>query len=130
MNNGKCIPKSEKSRRLARSLRNNATKEEKHLWYDFLSSYPVRFHRQYVIEQYIVDFFCPRAKLVIELDGGQHYQPMAVNYDINRTRVIEKYGITVLRYTNIDINQHFIEVCDDIHNKVMMRMESICQTEK
>ena len=74
MSKQKPIPRELKSRENARILRNNPTKEENHLWYDFLRSYPVRFHRQYVIESYIVDFFCPKARLVIELDGNQHYE--------------------------------------------------------
>lgn len=69
----KPIPKESQSLINARRLRKSSTKEENHLWYDFLRTYPVRFHRQYVIEQYIVDFFCPKAKPVIELDGSQHY---------------------------------------------------------
>ena len=58
----------------ARALRKNMTKEEKHLWYDFLKTYPVRFLRQKVIDNYIVDFYCHSARLIIELDGSQHYE--------------------------------------------------------
>ena len=118
MNYKKPIPKSIKSRNLSRVLRNNATREENHLWYDFLRNYPIRFHRQYVIENYIVDFFCPKAKIIVEIDGSQHYYPENEVYDKRRTEIIERYGFTVIRYTNIDINQRFKAVCDDINNKV------------
>lgn len=119
MNTKKTIPKTHKSLNLSRILRNNPTKEENHLWYDFLRSYPLRFHRQYVIENYIVDFFCPKAKLIVELDGSQHYYPKNTSNDISRTKTIEKYGFKVLRYTNIEINQQFDYVCDDINNNVI-----------
>ena len=121
MNTKKPIPKSHKSRNLSRVLRNNPTKEENHLWYDFLRSYPLRFHRQYVIENYIVDFFCPKAKLIVELDGSQHYYPKMISNDITRTKSLEKYGFTVLRYTNIEVNQQFDYVCDDINNNVIQQ---------
>ena len=124
MSKDKPIPKELQSRRNARTLRKNPTKEENHLWYDFLRSYPVRFHRQYVIESYIVDFFCPKARLVIELDGNQHYTTDdSVNYDLNRTKEIEKYGITVLRYSNLDIHRQFRNVCEDIDNHVQERLQ-------
>ncbi len=69
----------------AKKLRKNMTKEERHLWYDFLRQYPVRFLRQKVIDNYIVDFYCAKAKLVIELDGGQHYEESIQRYDKIRT---------------------------------------------
>ncbi|MBQ3265185.1 MAG: DUF559 domain-containing protein [Ruminococcus sp.] len=124
MSKDKPIPRQKQSRNNARTLRKNPTKEENHLWYDFLRSYPIRFHRQYVIESYIVDFFCPKARLVIELDGNQHYEKdSAVCYDFNRTKEIEKYGIMVLRYTNLDIHRRFRQVCEDIDNHVQERMQ-------
>ena len=102
MSKEKPIPRDLYSRHNARTLRNNPTKEENHLWYDFLRSYPVRFHRQYVIENYIVDFFCPKAKLIIELDGSQHYTTdRAVDYDLKRTKDIEN---TAFLYSDIQIS--------------------------
>ena len=59
---------------LAKQLRKEMTKEERHLWYDFLRAYPVRFSRQKVLGKYIADFYSAEAKLVIELDGSQHYE--------------------------------------------------------
>lgn len=122
MNNKKPIPKDSESRIRARELRNHSTKEENHLWYDFLRSFPIRFHRQYVIESYIVDFFCPKAKLIVELDGSQHYTPEAKQYDMLRTKILEGYGFKVLRYTNQDIHRRFRAVCDDIYAQASSRM--------
>ena len=124
MSKEKPIPRDLHSRHNARALRNNPTKEENHLWYDFLRSYPVRFHRQYVVENYIVDFFCPKAKLVIELDGNQHFTTdRAVDYDLKRTKDIEKYDFLVLRYSNLDIHRRFRNVCEDIDNHVQERLQ-------
>ena len=124
MSKEKPIPRDLHSRHNARTPRNNPTKEENHLWYDFLRSYPVRFHRQYVIENYIVDFFCPKAKLIIELDGSQHYTTdRAVDYDLKRTKDIEKYGFLVLRYSNLDIHRQFRNVCEDIDDHVQERLQ-------
>ena len=124
MSKDKPIPRDLSSRKSARILRKNQTKEENHLWYDFLRGYPIQFHRQYVIESYIVDFFCPKAKLVIELDGSQHYSVRGESYDKQRTKQIETYGFTVLRYTNLDIHQRFHSVCEDIDNFVRQRVGS------
>lgn len=91
----------------AKSLRKNATPEENHLWYDFLRSYPIRFQRQKTIGQFIADFYCDRAKLVIELDGSQHFTPEGHTYDEARTSAIETYGVAVLCFTNRDIDSDF-----------------------
>ena len=98
----------------ARELRKNMTREEAHLWYDFLRDYPLRFLRQKVIDNYIVDFYCREAKLVIELDGSQHYEERGMMRDKIRTEHIEKYGLTVLRIPNNEINYNFRGVCDYI----------------
>jgi very-short-patch-repair endonuclease len=98
----------------ARELRKNLTPHERKIWYDFLSSYPVRFQRQKVIDNYIADFYCAKAKLVIELDGGGHFEPDQMAYDEIRTGVLQKYGLTVLRFTNLEIDRNFYEVCSVI----------------
>ena len=98
----------------ARELRNNMTKEERHLWYDFLRSQPVRFLRQKPIGPYIVDFYCAQAKLAIELDGSQHFEQEALAKDELRTRFLYAQGIKVIRFTNRQINQQFPEVCQTI----------------
>ena len=90
------------------------TIEERHLWYDFLRGYPVRFLRQKVIDQYIADFFCHDARLVIELDGSQHYEPEGVLKDRIRTEKMENRGLTVLRIPNNAANQNFAGVCEYI----------------
>lgn len=113
----------------AKELRKNMTKEEKHLWYDYLKPYRqksgVAFIRQRVIGGYIVDFYCPKAKLVIELDGSQHYEEDALLYDEKRTAYLNQHGIIVLRYSNRDIHTRFKEVCDDIDCQVTARIKSL-----
>ena len=74
--------------KIGRILRKNMTKEERHLWYDFLREYSVRFIRQKIIGNYIVDFYCAKANLVIELDGSQHYDEIGINKDIERTKYL------------------------------------------
>ena len=112
---------------LARELRNNMTKEERHLWYDFLKlyhkQYSIIFLRQKAIGSYIVDFYCPRAKLVIELDGSQHYEKKAERYDNERTTYLNQHGIEVLRYSNLDILTRFSDVCRDIKHHVDERIK-------
>ena len=95
----------------ARSLRKNMTKEERHLWYDFLCSYPMRFSRQKVLGKYIADFYCAQAKLVIELDGSQHYNPENMKKDEERSEYLKGYDITVLRIPNNDVMHNFDGVC-------------------
>lgn len=107
----------------AKSLRKNATPEENHLWYDFLRSYPIRFQRQKTIGQFIADFYCDRAKLVIELDGSQHFTPEGISYDEARTAAIETVGVTVLRFPNRDIDSDFRAVCTQIGAAVQARLQ-------
>ena len=90
------------------------TPQERHLWYDFLSSRPERWYRQRIIDFYIADFYCAKAKLVIELDGSQHYYEDNLEYDEERTKVLKQYGLNVLRYSNFDINENFDDVCEQI----------------
>jgi very-short-patch-repair endonuclease len=102
----------------AQKLRRGATKEENHLWYDFLRGYPIPFRRQMVIQNYIVDFYCPTLKLVIELDGSQHYEEDTMEYDSQRTAILEALGCRVIRYSNSDIKRNFRGVCEDIDKNV------------
>ena len=99
---------------VAKMLRKNMTKEEKHLWYDFLSAYPVRFTRQKVLGKYIADFYCAKAKLVIELDGSGHYTDEGKVYDEERTAFLEGYGLTVIHIPNTEIHSNFLGVCEYI----------------
>ena len=98
----------------ARALRKNMTKEEKHLWYDFLRGYPVRFVRQKVLGKYIADFYCAKAKLVVELDGSGHYTEEGELYDKERTEFLKQYGIKVIRIPNNELNANFNGVCEHI----------------
>ena len=100
----------------ARKLRKDMTKEERHLWYDCLKTLPVTVHRQKVLGHYIVDFYIASAKLVIELDGSQHYEEDARQKDQTRDTYLKSIGCSVLRYSNADVNQRFRAVCEDIYN--------------
>lgn len=102
----------------ARALRKNMTKEERHLWYDFLRDYPVRFLRQKVIDRYIADFYCSEAKLIIELDGSQHFSEEGLLKDTIRTTVLESRGLTVMRIPNNEVFRNFSGICEYIDNFV------------
>ena len=99
---------------LARNLRQNATPQENHLWYDFLSKYKIRFQRQKAIDNFIADFYCHRAKLVIEIDGSQHYTEDGLKKDEFRTEILEGYDLKVIRFTNYQIDTNFRGVCEYI----------------
>lgn len=103
---------------LAKQLRKEMTKEERHLWYDFLRGYPIRFSRQKVLGKYIADFYSAKAKLVIELDGSQHYKNDNMQKDTERTDFLKKYGLTVIRIPNNEINEIFQGVCEYIDSAV------------
>ena len=98
----------------SQNLRKNMTKEERHLWYDFLKNQPINFNRQKVIGNYIVDFYCASVRLAIEIDGSQHYEETGKAKDIKRDNYLESLGLTVLRYSNYDVNCNFEGVCRDI----------------
>ena len=116
------MAQNEKMLRNAQNLRKNMTKEERHLWYDFLKTYPIPFHRQYIIGQYIVDFYCHQAKLVLELDGSQHCEPKDMEYDRRRSAFLEEKGLYVLRISNLDVMREFRGVCEMIHMAVQNRL--------
>ena len=103
---------------LAKQLRKEMTKEERHLWYDFLRTYPVRFSRQKVLGKYIADFYSAEAKLVIELDGSQHFEESNWDKDMERTAFLKKYGLTVIRIPNNEVNRNFRGVCEHIDDVV------------
>ena len=105
----------------AKNLRKNMTKEERHIWYDFLRDYPVRFLRQKVIDNYIVDFYCHKARLIIELDGSQHYNEKEQIKDQIRTENLEQRNLMVIRIPNNAVNQNFRGVCDHIDHIVRSR---------
>ena len=108
----------------ARRLRKEMTKEERHLWYDFLRRYPVRFYRQKVLGKYIADFYCAKAGLIVELDGSQHYEGNQREKDEKRTEYLKEYQITVLRIPNNEIFSNFEGVCTYIDEIVQQRMKN------
>lgn len=105
----------------ARALRREMTPQERKLWYLFLRSYPVKIYKQRIIGSFIVDFYCASAKLVIEVDGAQHYTDEGLQYDKNRSEVLARYGLKVLRFSNHEINTQFSSVCEAIHNAICER---------
>ena len=109
----------------ARKLRRNMTRQEKHLWYDYLRSYPIKVYKQRIIDNYIADFYCHQARLVIELDGSQHYTPDGRAHDEARSDVIGKYGIQVLRFYNGDVDSRFESVCYMIDKTIKERMKAL-----
>ena len=110
---------------LAKQLRSEMTKEERHLWYDFLRTYPIRFSRQKVLGRYIVDFYSAIAYLVIELDGSQHYETDRVEKDAERTAFLNGYGLQVIRIPNHEVNENFEGVCAYID--AVVRRQSLSQ---
>ena len=109
----------------AKMLRKNMTKEEKHLWYDFLRTYPVRFSRQKVLGKYIADFYCAEAKLIIELDGSGHHTEQGTRHDEERTEFLEKYDLTIVRISNIAIHKNFRGVCEYIDHLVEQSLSQL-----
>ena len=108
----------------ARKLRKDMTEEERKLWYTFLKKLPMTVHRQKVIRKYIVDFYIAEAKLVIELDGSQHYEEKGERLDKERDTDLKEWGFIVLRYTNLEIQRNFKAVCEDI----LKHMEAVIST--
>lgn len=108
------IDYNKKNITLAKNLRKNATPQENHLWYDFLSKYKTKFQRQKAIDDFIADFYCHKAKLIIEIDGSQHYTEKGKQRDDFRTEVLEGYDLKVIRFTNKQIDDNFINVCEYI----------------
>ena len=106
----------------ARELRTNATKQEKHLWYDFLNTYPIRCHRQKIIGEYIVDFYCPQAKIIVELDGMHHTEKDRAEYDAVRTEFLASGGYLVMRFSNDMVDRQFASVCERIDQVIQERL--------
>lgn len=109
----------------ASSMRRQMTKEEFHLWYHFLRRYPVKFRRQRVMGAFICDFYCHRVRLIVELDGAQHYSDYGKSYDAWRSEKLEKDGCKVLRFSNGDIHERFYGVCVLIDRAVKERIKEM-----
>ncbi len=112
------LPRNKKLRLFSSQLRNGATRQENHLWYDFLRTYPLRFNRQRIIGNFIVDFYCEKAKLIIELDGSQHFEPTGQEKDRERDAFLQGLGLTVLRFSNAEVDRNFEAVCRSIDREV------------
>lgn len=108
------IPKDNTRLETARKLRREVTPHERKLWYLFLQKYPVKIYKQRIVGSFIVDFYCAPAKLVIEIDGSQHYEEQGIAYDAERTAYLESLGLKVIRYSNRDIDRNFSAVCEQI----------------
>lgn len=113
---------SRNTKQAAQEPRKNMTPQEKHLWYDYLRTYPQQFRRQKQIDRFIVDFYCASARLVVEIDGAQHFTPEGIAYDAERTRILEQYGLRVIRFTNAQIDEQFHGVCREIDSIVTGRL--------
>ena len=116
------LPYNKKITPAAKWLRKNMTQQEKRLWYDFLRKYPTKFYRQRVIANSVVDFYCSEVKLVIEVDGSQHYTEEGVAYDKERTAILEAIGLRVIRFSNADIDRNFANVCEVIIKTIIDRL--------
>ena len=109
------IPKDNSQLENARRLRREMTLHERKLWYLFLRKYPIKIYKQRIIGRFIVDFYCASAKLVIEVDGSQHYAPQGMAYDEERSLFLSALGLEVLRFSNRDIDREFRGVCEQIY---------------
>ena len=116
------IPKDNTQLKNARQLRREMTPHERKLWYIFLRKYPVKIYKQRIIGSFIVDFYCAAAKLVIEIDGSQHYEPQSMKYDEKRSEFLSSLGLMVLRYSNREIDTEFNSVCEQIDITIKRRM--------
>ena len=111
-----------KTKVISRVLRRSMTKEEKHLWYDFLKKLPIHVNRQKPLDNYIVDFYISAVKIVIELDGSQHYSEAGLRRDLTRDEYLESTGNLILRYSNYEVNTNFEGVCLDIRRHIEARL--------
>ena len=112
----------------AQNLRKNMTPEERHLWYDFLKKLPITVKRQYVVGSFILDFFIPSANVAIELDGSQHFEPVARESDRLRDEYLNNLGIKVLRYTNLEIKKQFDAVAGNILYNIGLDFKDVKHT--
>ena len=119
------IPKDNSQLENARRLRSEMTPHERKLWYLFLRKYPVKIYKQRIIGRFIVDFYCASAKLVIELDGSQHYEDRNIKKDADRTAFLEGYGLRVIRIPNNDVGRNFCGVCEYIDAAVKQSLSQL-----
>ena len=115
------LPYDPRMRERVQELRHKMTPMEKKLWYSFLRTYPVKMYKQRPIRTFVADFYCPLARLVIELDGSQHYTEQGKAYDEERSSIMEGYGVEVLRFTNLEVDREFDAVCERIDARIKQR---------
>ena len=118
------IPKDNSQLENARRLRREMTSHERKLWYLFLRKYPVKIYKQRIIGRFIVDFYCASAKLVIEVDGSQHYESQGMACDAERSAFLSALGLEVLRFSNRDIDRDFRVVCEQIDITIQNRLQA------
>lgn len=99
-------------------MRRNPTPAEKKLWEEYLKTFPHRVLRQRPIENFIVDFYCATLRLVIEIDGAVHFSESAQTYDAERTIELEKYGLRIIRFTNVEVINNFENVYKQIAESI------------
>ena len=116
------VVKNFKMLETARKLRREMTPQETKLWYRYLRTYPVKIYKQRIIESFIVDFYCAEARLVIEIDGSQHYTEQGMCYDEERSQILRAYGLKVLRFSNRDVDQNLDGVCAVIDQTIQHRL--------
>ena len=116
LKNNKLLPR-------ARELRKEMTPQERRLWYGFLRDYPVKVYKQRIIDSFIADFYCAAARLVIELDGAQHFSEEGLLRDRARTEIIERYGLKVMRFTNREVDTQFDDVCSTVMLEIEERRQ-------
>ena len=104
------------------------TPQERQLWNKFLKNYPVKIYRQRPINSFIVDFYCSKAKLAIEVDGSQHYEEIGIKDDSSRTRILNEHGVEVIRFSNYDINTNFEGVCMEIDKVICNKLDRVSET--
>ena len=119
---GKFVPYDQRLKSRSRSLRNEMTKAEKKLWYTYLRKHPLNFTRQKPIDHFIVDFYCPGVKLVIEVDGDSHFFKEGIVYDTERSNILRSYGLEVLRFTNQEISQDMEKVIEKVEAVIRERV--------
>ena len=122
------IKKNNELLTIAKNLRYHMTSQEKRLWYDFLRNYPIKIYRQRIIDNFVADFYCYQARLVIELDGSQHCTPEGKLNDAERTAILERYGLQVMRFSNRDVDDKFEGVCSKIGKTIMERIQKSPQS--
>jgi very-short-patch-repair endonuclease len=119
------FPRNSKLVQLSRNLRNNATKPERKLWFEFLRTYQPQCYRQKIVGNFILDFFCPKGKLAIEIDGGQHFEDEMVKQDGQRAETLQALGIKTIRFTNFEVVHNFDQVCLAIDEEIKQRLTKV-----